>query len=103
MIILRLLPLICALLFTLSRKAIIRVTKNDTVTVKISLNIFAIVLSEERTRKRSLKNIPSRVRNIKSALRPFDYLVSKSNVRVDKYGRGPYNSARDNFIQIAKE
>ena len=101
MIIFRLLPLICALLFTLSRKTIIKVTKSDTVTVKINFNIFAIVLSEEKIRKRSLRNIPATIRSLKSTLRPLDYLVSKSNVRIVEYDQIIQDALHNAYFSFA--
>jgi len=84
MIVLRLLPIFFTLLFILSRKTNIRVTKSEELTVKINFNIFAIVLSEEKIKKRGLKKLPKLLKNAKGILKSLDYLVSKSEVRIIK-------------------
>lgn len=84
MIVLRLLPIFFTLLFILSRRTNIRVTKSEELTVKINFNIFAIVLSEEKIKKRGLKKLPKLLKNAKGILKSLDYLVSKSEVRIIK-------------------
>ncbi len=81
----QLLPIICALLFTFTRKIDIRVTKNDRWTVKINLNIFAILLTEEKIRKRGIRKL-SRIRKaFRSFLLSTEYLISKSEIRIYEF------------------
>lgn len=74
--------MVCALLFAFTRKIDIRVTKYDKLTVKINLNIFAILLTEERIRKRSIRKLSRIRKSFKSFLLAIEYLISKSEVRI---------------------
>ena len=85
MIFLRLLPILSALLFILSRRIDVRVTKAEELTVKISFNIFAIVLTEDKIKKRGLKKLSKLIKSRRSILKSADYLISKSNVRLYKF------------------
>ena len=82
MVILQLLPIICALLFAFTQKIDIRVTKADNLTVKINLNIFAILLTEDKIQKKGIRRLSRIRKNLKSFLLAMDYLISKSEVRI---------------------
>lgn len=51
MILLRLLPIIFALLFLLSRRIDVDVSKHKEMTVKINFNILAVVFTEDKIKK----------------------------------------------------
>ena len=82
MALLRFLPIFCLLLFALTRKINIRVTKSDELTVKINFNIVALVLTEAKIKKRWINKLPNLIKNVKGALKPLKYLVSKSEVLI---------------------
>ena len=84
MIFLRLLPILCALLFILTRRIDVKVTKQEDVTVKISFNILAIVLSEDKIKKRSIRKISKLMKYRSGILRATDYILSKSSVALYK-------------------
>ena len=84
MVFLQLLPLFCALLFTLTRKISIRVTKRDELAVKINLNIIAILLTEDKIKKNGIKKATRLIRSFKNLIKPTEYLLSKSEIRVYK-------------------
>lgn len=83
---LRLLPIFTAILFVLSSKYSVRITKGEKLTVKINFNIFAIVIYEDKTHKNRLKNLFKSFRRIKGAIRSAKYLISKSDVVI--FGSG---------------
>ena len=85
MVFLQLLPIICALLFAFTRKIDIRVTKTDKLTVKINLNIFAVILTEEKIRKRGIRKLSRMRKSLKSFLIATEYLVSKSEIRIYEF------------------
>ena len=80
MSLLRLLPIFCTLLFTLTRKINVKVTKSDEITVKVNLNIFALVLTEEKIKKRTFRDIRKTIKRLKILYKPFEYLLSRSEV-----------------------
>ena len=85
MLFLQLLPVICALLFTFTRKIDIRVTKADTLTVKINLNIFAILLTEDKIRKRGIRKLSRLRRSFRSFLLAAEYLVSRTEIKIYEF------------------
>lgn len=82
MVFLQLLPIFCALLFTFTRKIDIRVTKTDNFTVKINLNIFAILLTEDKIQKNGIRKLSRIRKSLKSFLLAIEYLISKSEIIV---------------------
>lgn len=85
MILLRSLPLIYALLFILTRRIEVKVHKAKGLTVKINFNIFALVLKEEKIKKKSFKNIFRLIKNARHTYKSIDYLISKSGVELHRY------------------
>lgn len=96
MVILQLLPIICALLFAFTRKIDIRVTKADNLTVKINLNIFAILLTEDKIQKKGIRRLSRIRKNLKSFLLAMDYLISKSEIRIYEF-----NPSNDDFSVLS--
>ena len=84
MILLRFLPIICALLFTLTQKINVKVSKKDELTVKINLNIFALILSEEKIKRRGVKAFFKLIKFIIAVIKPIEYLISKSDVIISR-------------------
>ena len=72
------------LLFTFTRVINVRVTKSDTLTVRINLNIFAIILTEEKIKKSGFKKARRLIRSFKKILKPTEYLLSRTEIRVYK-------------------
>lgn len=85
MMLLRLLPLIFALLFILSQKIDVKVHRTDRLTVKINFNILALVLQEDKIKKNGLKSISRIIKNVKHFHKSIDYILSKSEVRLLKH------------------
>ena len=85
MIVLRLLPLIYALLFILTRRIDVKVSKADELTVKISFNIFALLFTENKIKRARLKSITRIIKNARYNYKPISYLISKSNVVFSRY------------------
>ena len=77
---LRLLPIICALLFILTRTANIRVIKSKETTVKINFNIIAIILHEEKFKSIRLRSVKGLIKKMRCIYRSIEYLLSKSTV-----------------------
>ncbi len=92
MMLLRLLPITFALLYILLQRVDVKVTKRDTLTVKINFNIIALVLHEEKINKQRLKQLSGLLKNASSALKTLKYLISKSDVAVKIYDI-PYESS----------
>ena len=88
MLFLQLLPIICALLFTFTKKIDIRVTKADTLTVKINLNIFAILLTEDKIRKRGIRKLSRLRKSFRSFLLAAEYLVSRTEIKIYEFHPG---------------
>ena len=82
MIFLRLLPILYALLFLLSRRIDVRVSKSKEMTVKINFNILAVVLTEDKIKKRRLKSFSKLIKGTKSILRSADYLISRCDAEL---------------------
>ena len=76
--------LFCALLFTITRIINIRVTKSDELTVKINFNIFAILLTEDKLKRNGFRKASKLIKSIKNIIKPIEYLMSKTEVRVYK-------------------
>lgn len=95
---LQFLPIFCILLFTFTRTIDIRVTKSEELTVKINLNIFAILLTEERIRKRGIQKATRLLRALKNLIRPFEYLLSKTEIRLYRLASPLTDSARSNAL-----
>lgn len=79
---LRLLPIFFLLLFILTRRVDVRVIKNEAFIVKISFNILALVLTEDKVRRKNVRKITNLLRSFKVFLKSIDYLISKSTVNV---------------------
>lgn len=79
---LQLMPIFCALLFAFTRGINLRVTKEYKLTVKINLNIFVIILTEEKIKKRGIKKAARLFKSFKNLVKPIKYLVSKTEVRI---------------------
>ena len=82
MILFRLLPILFALLFILTRRVNIKVIKSNDLTVKINFNIFALVLSEDKIKKYGIKKFYNLIKNTKTLFKSFDYLISNSTVAI---------------------
>ena len=82
MILLRLLPIIFALLFLLSRRIDVDISKHKEMTVKINFNILAVVLTDDKIKKGRLKSFSKLIKSTKSILRSADYLISRSDVKL---------------------
>ena len=68
------------LMFMLTRKVDARITKTDELLLKINFNIFALVLNEDKLKKKGIPNIQRTARNLKGILRSAEYLISKSKI-----------------------
>lgn len=95
---LQFLPIFCILLFTFTRTIDIRVTKSDELTVKINLNIFAILLTEERIKKRGFQKATRLLRTFKNLIRPLEYLLSKTEIRIFRLASPLTDEARSNAL-----
>lgn len=84
MSLLQFLPIFFILLFTFTRIIDIRVTKSEELTVKINLNIFAILLTEERIKRRGFRKVGRLVKSLKNLLKPLEYLISRTEIRIYK-------------------
>ena len=81
---LQLFVIFCILLFTFTRVVNVRVTKNDALTVRINLNIFAIIITEEKIKKKGFKKVRRLIRSFKTLAKPTEYLLSRTEIRVYK-------------------
>lgn len=80
MIFLRWLIILLTLLFILFQRVDVRVTKGESLTVKISFVFFAIVFSERRSNKRKFKLSSLFKGRTKAALKAVKYLISGSDI-----------------------
>ena len=84
MFFLRFLPILFLFLFILTRKIDVKVIKDEALLIKISFNIFALVLTEEKIKRKEIRKIPKVLRSLKGIFKSADYLISKSIVNVFK-------------------
>ena len=80
MMVLRLLPIVFALLFILSRRIDVKVYKSNRLTVKINFNILALIIREGNNQKIRFKSLVRFIKNAKPSYRFLNYLISKSEV-----------------------
>ena len=73
------------LTFMLTRTVDARITKNGELLVKINFNIFALVLNEDKTKKKRIPHIRRFAHSIKGILKAADYLISQSKIVFFKY------------------
>ena len=85
MILLRLLPLIYALLFILSRRIDVKVHKADELTVKVNFNIFALLLTEDKFKRIRIKSVSRFIKNAKHIYKPISYIITRSDVIFSRY------------------
>lgn len=77
---LRLLLIITTLLFILLQRIDVRVTKGEKLTVKISFIFFALVLIEEKTKKRKLWRFSKIIKRLKAFFKSSKFLLSRSDI-----------------------
>lgn len=84
MLITRLLLLLCALLFILLQGVDVKVIGGERLSLKISFNILALVLTEEEIKKLRPKGFGKILKNLGGILKSAKYLISHSIVTVTK-------------------
>ena len=85
MMLLRLLPFIYALLFILTRRIDVKVHKAEELTVKVNFNIFALLFSEDKIKKISIKSMSRFLKNARHIYKPIRYIISKSDITFLRY------------------
>lgn len=101
MVILRLLPVSFVLLFILLQRVDVKVKTRDRLTVRIDLNIIAIILSEDKIKKKHLGRIPKLLKNLPIVYKVIKYLVAKSDVTVIEYN-DPLFDVEDDIFKNAR-
>ena len=102
MVILRLLPVSFVLLFILLQRVDVKVKTRDRLTVRIDLNIIAIILSEDKIKKKHLGRIPNLLKNFPIVYKVIKYLVAKSDVTVIEYNDNPLIDGEDDIFKNAR-
>ena len=102
MVILRLLPVSFVLLFILLQRVDVKVKTRDRLTVRIDLNITAIILSEDKIKKKHLGRIPKLLKNLPIVYKVLKYLVAKSDVTVIEYNDNPLIDGEDDIFKNAR-
>lgn len=102
MVILRLLPVSFVLLFILLQRVDVKVKTRDRLTVRIDLNIIAIILSEDKIKKKHLGRIPNLLKNLPIVYKVIKYLVAKSDVTVIEYNDNPLIDGEDDIFKNAR-
>lgn len=85
---LRLLLIITTLLFILFQRIDVRVTKGEKLTVKISFIFFALVLIEEKAKKRRLWHFSKIRKRLKALFKSSKYLLSRSDIIFHRHTYG---------------
>lgn len=80
MLILRLVLILVTILFILLQRVDVRVTRSERLTVKISFIFLALVLSEERPKRRHVGGVTKLVKNVKGVFKSLKYLLSKTDI-----------------------
>ena len=82
MFILRIMPILCALLFILLQKVSIKIKTQDEVTVRIDLSIIALIFSGSKKSKFRPKSIKSLFNYFPAIYRAAKYAIKKSEVYI---------------------
>ena len=85
MLILRLLLILCAISFILVQRVDIKVINDEKLTVKISLNLFAILLTEDKIKRIRFKKVRGIIRNFYGITRSFKFLIPRTDVMITEY------------------
>lgn len=80
MLILRLVLILVTILFILLQRVDVRVTRSERLTVKISFTFLALVLSEERPKRRHVGGVTKLLKNVKGVFKSLKYLLSKTDI-----------------------
>ena len=99
---LRLLLIITTLLFILLQRIDVRVTKDEKLTVKISFIFFALLLIEEKDRKRRLWRFSKIRKRLKALFKSSKYLISRSDIILHRhYGKDDTQNYSKPIIDVS--
>ena len=85
MIVLRLMTITVTLLFILFQKIDVKIKTRDELSIKINLNIIAIVLYESKKKYNHVRDIFRTLNKLPIFLKSIKYLLTKSNVTLVLY------------------
>ena len=82
--ILRLILILTAILFILLQRVDVKIIRREKLTVKISFNLFAVVLTDGGEKKKSISQKIRYLKNARSVYRAAKHLISKSNISLQR-------------------
>ena len=101
MVILRLLPISFVLLFILLQGVDVKVKTIDRMTVRIDFNIIAIILTEDKIKKKHLGKMSRLLKNLPTIYKVLRYLVKKSDITVIEHNQDPLFVGENDIFKSA--